>query len=535
MTMRRLSRNEFEGNRVKIAKIRVIPSLLLEASNELQRIGSEVEAVGDQVQTAASRAPSYEGQFGPKVHSLGSEAMVRSRKLAQDLSALANVLRNKGEDFESADLAGAEGLAGILAKLEAWLSSDRLLVLSGFSKSLLTRILNLGTLLSTGGGEVPDEEPDWEPPKWASSAICAYELWSWFDENIGQSIRDFTGKTTIRVKQGLDGIAWAFYFSMTQNPQSQMAMWINDYLLTVQEPGLPPDGPLTVAYEAMMVVGPTGDPASLVGTELVELMWDRRMNVSFIMPSGSGASPWEGRILLAERLVDPSELDLPENAALVGHELTHDLQRELNDPRFFPPGSLRFEEPNRGIVGDSTNYMEVMAYIVGETIEYDLLLQKASSVGLSAADSLRLNNIENSLATLTDPNSWNAAQSIAAYHQNCDVYLDNFVLENSLPDHRIPPGGWQHWLRETGFSDASIKHIESIAARGTPKPLPALDPNTGKIIPATPTPTITSTPISPTSTPSPTPSSTPSSTPSPSSTPTPDPSPTSTETPTTEP
>ena len=308
-----------------------------------------------------------------------------------------------------------------------------------------------------------------------------------------------------------------------------MATWINDYILAVQEPGLPPDGPLTRAFEAMMVVSSTGEPASPVGAELVELMRDRQVNVTFILPGG-GASTWEGQILLADRLVDPTKLDKPGNAALVGHELTHDLQRSLDDPYYWPKGTIKLEGPSRGIVGDSTNYMEVLAYIVGDTIEYDLLLQKSSVVALSAVENQRLINIQNDLATLTDPDAWSAAQSIAVKFQNCDVYLDNYVIEYALPDHRIPPGGWEHWLRELGFSDASIDHINSISSKGTPQPLQALDPHTGKIITATPTPTITPTSVStapPPSTPVPVSSSSPS--------PTPDPSPTSTETPTNEP
>jgi hypothetical protein len=174
-----------------MSKIRVIPSLILETADELQKISAEVEDVGIQVQTAASRAPSYEGQFGPKVHSLGSEAMVRSRKLSQDLSALANLLRNKGQDFESADLVGAEGLTGILAKFETWLSPDRLLALDEFPIDLVTGIVILGTLLRPRGGGSPDEEPEWEPPKWAPLAIDAANFFWGFDQHIGLPIRRF--------------------------------------------------------------------------------------------------------------------------------------------------------------------------------------------------------------------------------------------------------------------------------------------------------------------------------------------------------
>jgi hypothetical protein len=174
--------------------------------------------------------------------------------------------------------------------------------------------------------------------------------------------------------------------------------------------------------------------------------------------------------------------------------------------------------------------MEVLAYIVGDTIKYDLLLQKSSGAALSAFEKQRLTSIQNDLATLTDPDAWIAAKSIAVKFQNCDVYLDNYVIEYALPDHSIPPGGWELWLRELGFADASIDHINSIASKGTAQPMQALDPYTGKIITATPTPTITPTSVSTVpspSTPVPVFSSSPSSTP--------EPSPTSTETPTTEP
>ena len=512
-----------------MATIRVIPSLLLEAANELQRISTEIEEVGGQVQTAASRAPSYEGQFGPKVQSLGAEAKARGCKLVQDLSALAEELRSKGEGFRSADLIWAEGLAGILARFETWLSSERLLPMNNIPIVFLSRLFTLSTLFSIVGGRPPDDKPDWKPQWWAPTAIDGYELWSRFDESIGQSIRNFSDDLALRVKQGAEGIAWAFYFTNTQGSESQMATWINDYILAVQKPGLPQDGPLTKAFEAMMMVNSTGEPASLIGAELVELMRDRQVNVAFILPGG-GASTWEGQIILGEKLVDSTKLNSPGNAALVGHELTHELQRSLDDPYYWPKGTIKLEEPSRGIVGDSTNYMEVLAYIVGDTIEYDLLLQKSSIVALSVYENQRLVDIQNNLATLTDLDAWSAAQSIAISSQDCDVYLDNFVIEYALQDHRIPPGGWEHWLGELGFSDASIDHIKSIAAKGSPNPLEALDPNTGKIITATPTPLVTPSPIS---TPPPQSTSVPAS--SVGSSPTPDPPLTSTEKPANEP
>jgi hypothetical protein len=238
-----------------MTKIRVIPSLLLEAANELQRISSEVEAVGGQVQTAASRAPSYEGQFGPEVKSLGSEAIASSRKLAQNLSALAEELLGKGMNFEAADLAGVEGLAGILAKFEAWLSSDRLLALDEFPLGYVTRLLLLGTLLNTGSGGSPDEEPDWEPPKWAPLAIGAANFFWGFDKHIGKPIRRFF-LTEEEIEPSLDDFVDP---SANENLviEGQMTFGSPPYSL---DPGYPgdPDVPMEGLHAVLTIIRQAG-------------------------------------------------------------------------------------------------------------------------------------------------------------------------------------------------------------------------------------------------------------------------------------
>jgi hypothetical protein len=244
-----------KSKRAKMTKIRVTPSLLLEAANELQRISSEVEAVGGQVQTAASRAPSYEGQFGPEVKSLGSEAIASSRKLAQNLSALAEELLGKGMNFEAADLAGVEGLAGILAKFEAWLSSDRLLALDEFPLGYVTRLLLLGTLLNTGSGGSPDEEPDWEPPKWAPLAIGAANFFWGFDKHIGKPIRRFF-LTEEEIEPSLDDFVDP---SANENLviEGQMTFGSPPYSL---DPGYPgdPDVPMEGLHAVLTIIRQAG-------------------------------------------------------------------------------------------------------------------------------------------------------------------------------------------------------------------------------------------------------------------------------------
>jgi hypothetical protein len=170
--------------------------------------------------------------------------------------------------------------------------------------------------------------------------------------------------------------------------------------------------------------------------------------------------------------------------------------------------------------------MEVLSYIVGETVEYDLLVEKSSTALLSAVETRRLQDIENNLATYTQPDEYSGTVYVVQQYNKVDVYKDNFVLEASLSDHRIPDGGWDHWLLEMGFSDEGVAHIRAIAGRGTPVAVDPsrFDPNSGELLPV---PSVT-----PAATSTTTPSPTPTPTPSPSPTDTPTPTATSTQTPT---
>jgi len=46
------------------------------------------------------------------------------------------------------------------------------------------------------------------------------------------------------------------------------------------------------------------------------------------------------------------------------------------------------------------------------------------------------------------------------------VYRKNYRLESRLRDGRVPPGSWHRWLRQLGFSPATVDHILLLAARG---------------------------------------------------------------------
>jgi hypothetical protein len=514
-----------------MTRIRVIPSLLQEAAADLQRISAEVEAVGGQVQTAAGRAPSYNGQFKSKVEPLGIEASVRSKKFAHVISHLGNQLASKAEGFEAADLAGSEGLTGILAKLGDWLSLDGMLPQLAFPRDFLRRVFGLGSLLVLTSGDNPDEEPEWEPPGWAPLAFGASNIWNWWDENINQNVYSLFGSDGILGKAYEGGVGLFNLMGITQYLALQgenAAAETIESLFLVQEVGLPIDGPLTSGLLTMASLDPSGNPISPVGTDMTNAISQREIRLS-LLPGfiwHGGASPWTNRILLTDTYIFLDKIETPAGAGLLSHELTHALHRELADPYFFPSGEPGNYEPKRGYVGDSTNYMEVLADIVGNTIEYDLLNAKLMDPSTSLVDQANyrrlMGGIADDLATLTNPDALNAVRYYVKEYNTVDVYRKNYVIEMGLPDHRIPDGGWQHWLREIGISDDSIIHIENIAATGTFEHVPEgiIDPATGYKVTPTPTPS-----TSPTPSPTPTSTSTtlPTSTPTPTQSPTPSP------------
>jgi hypothetical protein len=237
-----------------------------------------------------------------------------------------------------------------------------------------------------------------------------------------------------------------------------------------QRANLPPDGPLTPYLEAMSALGEDDTPISLPGSDLASEIRQRSVWVLFVHTAGSGATPWRGFIVLDSEYRSFEERNKPNNVALVGHELAHLLQRELRDPDFWPSGGLR-PSTSRRWVGDSTNYMEALAYIVGSIIEFDLVSRETGRDDLPPAEEDRLQrqqrSIENRLATLTGEDAENATRFVLKSFPNTAVYRKNYRVEARHPQGRIPAGGWSHWLGVLGFSEASLTRIRNVASSGT--------------------------------------------------------------------
>jgi hypothetical protein len=206
----------------------------------------------------------------------------------------------------------------------------------------------------------------------------------------------------------------------------------------------------------MSTPGSDGEPVSPAGAEVARLVDALRLQVAFLPTNGSGITPWRRLIVLDTSYAGQGQVERPGKVALVAHELTHLLQRELADPEYWPSGGFRLAWPRRPL-GDSTNYMEALAYAVGNSVQLDL----RAAEGLPQDQQLL-----DDLATFTGDDAANAARYVVTRHPDIVIYRQNYRIERRKQDHRIPDGGWQHWLGEVGFEQLALDHMQAQAAQG---------------------------------------------------------------------
>jgi hypothetical protein len=253
--------------------------------------------------------------------------------------------------------------------------------------------------------------------------------------------------------------------------------------LIKQRPGLPADGPLNPVFSELSKTSAEGltsldtpgagtrKAISPVGIDLARIYANRSLRVLFVNTGGSGVAPWRGMIILDANYRGEGQIRSPATLGLVAHELTHLLQREFNQPHYWPGGGF---SPFRGRrwIGDSTNYMEVIAYLVGWTVEYDFTLAKQLDPDSSPTQHARYKNvletIRDRLAVFTGHEAHNAIRMLTELFPDNMVYKQNLQVESRYPDRRIPPGPWHIWLRQMGFSRSAVDHIMVLAAQGKP-------------------------------------------------------------------
>jgi hypothetical protein len=82
-------------------------------ADELEASAERIRALGNQLMAAARSAPSYDGQFRPKVIGLAQEGRAQLDNRAQELTARSADLRMRADAFEQVDRQWEEALAGI--------------------------------------------------------------------------------------------------------------------------------------------------------------------------------------------------------------------------------------------------------------------------------------------------------------------------------------------------------------------------------------------------------------------------------------
>ena len=545
------------GDHTKLQTIRVDPPLLRQAAGEISRMAQDLRSAGDQALQATQAAPGYDGQFGPLVAAIGIEALARARTGADRLTEASAWLVARAEAFESADAATQQTLWN---ELQAWIrSSDHNIGLPWiFTAPLLQWLFQ-------DGGSPQGSQGDDDRPWWETLALELSKAWNWYHHNVNERIYDSietwqgVGENGRKIALYYSAQLWFGYDRLVNQPiYDGLKTWqgIGDNARTIvlislarawfgydqainqpiyravevlpesaanlnrrQGPGPDPNGPIGPSLSALAATDASGAPVSPIGSELATMIEGRGVDVTFL-DVGFGVVPLAGRVVFPEYMADAAP-PMPWGPGFAAHELTHVLERDLNDATYWPSGGPSIDGGR--FVGDSTNYMEVVSNIVGLTVEYDVRFDaNPNDPGLP--------DILDELATYTDADALNATRYLVSDSWDATnpdanaIYRANYAYELTVGDHRIPAGGWDHWLKEMGFSDAAVQHIQGLAAQGTVEVVdPAsLDPTSGLPVTATPTPTAT-----PTSTPTPTASSTPTQTPTSTPTATVTPSPTS--------
>jgi hypothetical protein len=76
--------------------------------------------LADQVLRTAETAPSFDGQFGPKVRALAAQAHTELTRRASDVRESAERLCDIAARFEQVDLETVAGMEGLALRMQGW-------------------------------------------------------------------------------------------------------------------------------------------------------------------------------------------------------------------------------------------------------------------------------------------------------------------------------------------------------------------------------------------------------------------------------
>lgn len=105
-----------------MTQIRVDTAELQASARRFQQIAQRLRELGSEVSEAAAHAPSYEGQFAPRVRALADEGQAHLTRQANRLEELGDQLALHAAQFEQADRETLTGLMNIAHMLMNWMT-----------------------------------------------------------------------------------------------------------------------------------------------------------------------------------------------------------------------------------------------------------------------------------------------------------------------------------------------------------------------------------------------------------------------------
>jgi len=111
--------------------ILVDPPKLRQAGRAFKDLAERARRLGREVLQATQSAPSYDGDFGPRVRSGGVEVYAHYDSLARLAEEAAEFLLAKADEFEAADQAGEAAMAALAAQMRGWTEAFQALLGAG--------------------------------------------------------------------------------------------------------------------------------------------------------------------------------------------------------------------------------------------------------------------------------------------------------------------------------------------------------------------------------------------------------------------
>ncbi|HPC05755.1 MAG TPA: hypothetical protein PLI60_03465 [Anaerolineaceae bacterium] len=139
-----------------MAKILVNPASLKSSAKQISSVSTLIQKAGETAWRSASGAPSYDGQFGPKVRAIAQAALARAKKQSASTKTLSSSLTKRATAFERADSAAVKGISTFIGNSKS--ANPGLLKLHSFIGNVNNLLNKVKAILGLGNlGKKTDE------------------------------------------------------------------------------------------------------------------------------------------------------------------------------------------------------------------------------------------------------------------------------------------------------------------------------------------------------------------------------------------